>query len=165
MLGGEAMGVGGMSAMLKESMESMESEGVVVESSAAESGASGAPAPGPDSEPPDPAYTPDVIELGLRKLPAGLGGRGGENVVFKWPTGERFDGWAVDGVMAGRGTCAFEGGTRVIQLLLEVACARSDAREERIHALSSKLPHVPPLCWPGTSSRAARFWSATSRTT
>ena len=73
-----------------------------------------------DSEPPDPAYTPDVIELGLRKLPAGLGGRGGENVVFKWPTGERFDGWAVDGVMAGRGTCAFEGGTRVIQLYLKL---------------------------------------------
>ena len=51
MLGGEAMGVGGMSAMLKESMESMESEGVVVESSAAESGAGGAPAPGPGTEP------------------------------------------------------------------------------------------------------------------
>ena len=130
MLGGEAMGVGGMSAMLKESMESMESEGVVVESSAAESGASGAPAPGPDSEPPDPAYTPEVIELGLRKLPAGLGGRGGENVVFKWPTGERFDGWAVDGVMAGRGTCAFEGGTRVIQLYLKLRLLEATPERE-----------------------------------
>ena len=122
-----------MTAFLREEVERHSRPATA---DAGEPAASPAPAPGGGSEEAsaDPHYAPRVVELGLRRLPRGLGGAGGSNVVFDWPPGDRFDGWAVDGAarrapghvlrrrardpnpparagaMAGRGTYTFAAG-------------------------------------------------------
>jgi hypothetical protein len=85
-----------MTAFLREEVERHSRPATA---DAGEPAASPAPAPGGGSEEAsaDPHYAPRVVELGLRRLPSGLGGAGGSNVVFDWPPGDRFDGWAVDG--------------------------------------------------------------------
>ena len=85
-----------MTAFLREEVERHSRPATA---DAGEPAASPAPAPGGGSEEAsaDPHYAPRVVELGLRRLPRGLGGAGGSNVVFDWPPGDRFDGWAVDG--------------------------------------------------------------------
>ena len=65
------------------------------------------PSPAPAPAPPSQLAT---TEFALRSSPPELGGKNGRHATYEWPSGDAYDGWAVDGKRQGRGTYTFAGG-------------------------------------------------------